>query len=101
MTFIYQVLKEQLDNRHLIFRLAAYELKSKYQMHYLGMLWQFLNPVLQISVFWFVFGIGIREGAPVGDTPFFVWLVLGLVPWFYISATVTQASNSVFFQRSI
>jgi teichoic acid transport system permease protein len=96
MNLILQVLKEQIENTHLILRLAAYETKSKYQMHYLGILWQFLNPVLQVGVFWFVFGLGIRGGAPVEDTPFFVWLIIGLIPWFFLSPTIIQASNSVY-----
>ncbi|KGA96885.1 teichoic acid ABC transporter permease [Alkalihalobacillus alcalophilus ATCC 27647 = CGMCC 1.3604] len=96
MKFVLKVLREQVNHIKLIFRLASYETKSKYQMHYLGILWQFLNPLLQVIVFWIVFGLGIRGGAPVGDTPFFVWLVIGLIPWFFISQTIVQGSNSVY-----
>lgn len=96
MNLVWQVIKEQITNIHLIFRLAIYDIKSSYQMHYLGILWQILNPMSQILVFWFVFGLGIREGAPVGEIPFFVWLVVGLIPWFFISSTITQGSNSVY-----
>lgn len=96
MSFVTQVIKEQFSNSHLIFRLATYDIKSSFQMHYLGILWQFLNPVAQVFVYWFVFGVGIRNGNPVGDVPFFVWLVIGLIPWFFISPTITQASNSVY-----
>lgn len=96
MTHIYQVLKEQLQNFHLILRLSSYELKGKYQMHYLGILWQFLNPALQILIYWFVFGVGIRNGNPVGEVPFFAWLITGLIPWFFISPSIIQGSNSVY-----
>jgi len=96
MKFVFQVIKEQFYNLHLIFRLAAYEQKSSFQMHYLGILWQFINPALQVLVFWAVFGLGIRSGNPVGDIPFFVWLVIGLVPWFFISPVIVQGSNSVY-----
>lgn len=96
MRFVLQVIKEQFANLHLIFRLAGYDIKSNYNMHYLGVIWQFLNPAIQIAAYWFVFGIGIRGGTPVGDVPFFVWLVVGLIPWFFISASITQGSNSVY-----
>ncbi len=96
MKFVFQVIKEQLTYFHLIFRLATYEIKSTYQMHYLGIIWQFLNPAIQIIAYWFVFGIGIRGGEPVGDTPFFVWLLIGIIPWFFISSSITQGANSVF-----
>lgn len=96
MKFIIQVIKEQIASLNLMFRLASYEMKSSYQMHYLGFLWQIINPSVQIIAFWFVFGMGIRGGQPVGDTPFFVWLVIGLIPWFFINSSVTEGSNSVF-----
>ncbi len=96
MRYTVQILKEQTTNFHLIHRLALFNLKSTYQMHYLGMLWQFLNPTIQVLVFWFVFGIGIRGGNPVGKTPFFVWLVVGFVPWFFASAAIINGSNSVY-----
>lgn len=95
MSSILTLLKEQLNNLSLIFRIGLYETKSQYQMHYLGHIWQFLNPLILIGVYWFVFGLGIRGGSPVGETPFFLWLLSGLVPWLYISPTVSQASNSI------
>ncbi|PEQ82702.1 Teichoic acid translocation permease TagG [Bacillus sp. AFS006103] len=96
MNFIWQVMKEQLLHLNLIFRLSFYEEKSKYTMHYLGVFWQLLNPFIQIGIYWFVFGFGIRGGgASVGETPFFLWLIVGIVPWMFINLAITQGSNSV------
>ncbi|WP_062108568.1 ABC transporter permease [Bacillus niameyensis] len=96
MRFVIQIIKEQLSNFSLILRLASFDIKGMYQMHYLGVLWQFLNPAIQIGAYWFVFGIGIRSGRPVDDIPFFVWLFVGLVPWFFINPSITQGSNSIY-----
>ncbi|MCA0150313.1 ABC transporter permease [Rossellomorea vietnamensis] len=96
MTLVFQILREQVSNLHLIFRLASFEVKSKYQLHYLGILWQFIQPLIQILIYWFVFGIGIRGGSPVGEVPYFIWLITGLIPWLYINPTVIQGSNSVY-----
>ncbi|MEK4566288.1 ABC transporter permease [Alkalihalobacillus sp. FSL R5-0424] len=90
------VFKEQISNYQLILRLAGYEQRSKYQLHYLGMLWQLFSPLMQVFVFWAIFGLGIRQGEDVGETPFFVWLVIGLIPWFFISPTITKGSNSIY-----
>ena len=79
MRAIINILQDQVQHLPLIFRLAMYEIKSKYQMHYLGILWQFLNPFMQVCVYWFVFGIGLRNGAPVGETPFLIYLLTGLI----------------------
>ncbi|KGR86523.1 ABC transporter permease [Lysinibacillus odysseyi] len=89
------VLKEQVSHIRLIFRVSVNDIKSRYQSHYLGGLWQFLNPLLQISVYWFVFGLGIRGGSPVGDVPFFLWLITGLIPWLYIAPVLNQGTKSI------
>lgn len=96
MITVYSILKEQITHFILIFRLAIYEVKSKYQMHYLGILWQLINPLIQVGVYWFVFGVGLRQGTPVRDIPFIVYLLLGLIPWFFISSSITQGSNSIY-----
>ena len=95
MTALATVLKEHVHNLNLIFRLSVNETKSKYRSHYLGGLWQFINPLIQIGVYWFVFGLGIRGGSPVGDVPFFLWLMTGLIPWLYIAATLNQGTRSI------
>jgi teichoic acid transport system permease protein len=96
MKFVFQVIKEQFQYGQLIFRLAGYDIKSTYQMHYLGAIWQFLNPAIQVLAYWFVFGIGIRGGAPVEGVPFFMWLLVGLIPWFFISSSISKGSNSIY-----
>ncbi|WP_419955125.1 ABC transporter permease [Neobacillus niacini] len=96
MNFVWRILKEQFSNLNLIFRLSMFQEKSKYNMHYLGAFWQVLNPVIQICIYWFIFGFGIRGGSSVGETPFFLWFICGIVPWFFISPTITQGSNSVY-----
>lgn len=95
-----QVVKEQLDHKDLIFRMASFDIKGMYQLHYLGSLWQVINPAIQVSIYWFVFGLGIRGGEPVqtstGEIPFFLWMLMGLIPWFFISPSIIQGSNSVY-----
>jgi teichoic acid transport system permease protein len=101
MTKITQVINEQLQNVNLIFRLAYYEVKGKYLMHYLGIFWQFLNPMVQVFIYWLVFGLGIRGGSPVGEVPFFVWLMVGLIPWFFINPSIVQGANSVYAKLNL
>ncbi|MED4039120.1 ABC transporter permease [Niallia taxi] len=96
MSEIWKVLKEQLHSLPLIIRLAIYETRSKYQQHYLGVLWQWLNPLIQVLAYWFVFGFGIRKGQPVGEHSFIIWMLGGMIAWFFVSPTVVEASNSVF-----
>ncbi|MGM0777971.1 MAG: ABC transporter permease [Bacillota bacterium] len=96
MKLVFNILKEQVQHLPLIVRLSSYDIKSKYQMHYLGILWQFINPAFQVMIYWFVFGLGLREGKPMGEVPYFIWLIIGLIPWFFISLTIIQGSNSIY-----
>jgi teichoic acid transport system permease protein len=65
-------------------------------LHHLGVLWQILNPAIQIFIYWLVFGLGIRGGKPIGDIPYLIWLLCGLIPWFFINPSLIQGSNSIF-----
>lgn len=89
------ILKEQIQSRELIFQMAKFEEKSKYEGHYLGSLWQYINPAIQVGVYFVVFGLGLRGGAPIEGVPFFLWLLMGLIPWFFIAPSIVQGANSV------
>ena len=96
MISMFKVIKEQIDNFHLIKRLSMYELKSSNRNNYLGILWEFINPAIQIAIYWFVFGF-VQERAPVdGHVPYFVWMLSGIVLWFFIYPAITQGSKSIY-----
>ena len=68
----------------LILSLAKNDFKSKYSGSALGVFWAFLQPVVTIFIYWFVFQVAFHSG-PVGDVPYVLWLVAGIVPWFFFS----------------
>ncbi len=99
MISMFKVIKEQIDNFHLIKRLSVYELKSSNRNNYLGILWEFINPAIQIAIYWFVFGF-VQNRPTVkgenGDIPFFVWMLSGILLWFFIYPAITQGSKSIY-----
>ena len=68
--------------------------KTKYAGSYLGIIWAFVQPVVTILLYWFVFQVGFRS-RPLGDYPFVLWLTAGLVPWFFFSDAWNGATNSM------
>lgn len=46
-------------------------------------------------MYWFAFSIGLRAGKPVNGYPFFLWLIAGLVPWFYMGDMITGGTNCI------
>ncbi len=73
--------------RKLTVTLAVNDFKTKYSGSYLGIFWAFVQPVVTVTVYWFVFQLGFRSD-PVKDFPFVLWLIAGIVPWFYFSECV-------------
>ena len=68
----------------MLFSLAKNDFKAKYAGSALGAVWAFISPIITILIYWFVFQVAFQNG-PVGDVPYVVWLVSGIVPWFFIS----------------
>ncbi|WP_409290555.1 ABC transporter permease [Peribacillus sp. SCS-37] len=100
MISMFKVIKEQISCFYLIRRLSMFELKSANSNHYLGMLWEIINPMIQIAIYWFVFGLGIHKARPGNDlvqgVPFIYWLISGIVVWFFINPAVLEASKSIY-----
>jgi teichoic acid transport system permease protein len=92
----FQVIKEHINNFYLIIRLSLFELKSNNNSHYLGVLWEVINPMILISIYWFVFGYGIRGGMLVDGVKFLPWMISGISVWFFISSALTQGSKSIY-----
>ncbi|MBM7551698.1 ABC transporter permease [Thalassobacillus pellis] len=90
------VLKEQIKYFYLVRRLSWYEMKSSNMNTYLGVFWELLNPAIQIAIYWFVFGFGIRGRDGIDGVPFFQWMLAGIVVWFLINQGILQASKSIY-----
>jgi len=89
------VTTEIWENRIRMLRIVRFDVKIENRNLYLGTLWKIIAPLIQLGTFWFVFGIGIRGGAPVDGVPFLAWLLAGLVPWLFISRGITAGSRSI------
>lgn len=85
---------EVYRNRKLVMNLAKNDFKTKYAGSYLGIIWAFVQPVVTIAVYSFVFQVGFRSGA-VMDCPFVLWLMAGLVPWFFFSDALNGGTSSL------
>lgn len=68
----------------MLFSLAKNDFKAKYAGSALGALWAFISPVITVFIYWFVFQVAFQS-APVGNVPYVLWLVSGIVPWFFVS----------------
>jgi len=85
---------EVYRNRKLVMNLAKNDFKTKYAGSYLGIIWAFVQPIVTIAVYSFVFQVGFRSGA-VMECPFVLWLMAGLVPSFFFSDALNGGTSSL------
>ena len=78
-----------------ILKLAKADLVKTYRGSALGWAWALVKPVITIFVFWFAFSYGLRVGSTVDGYPFFLWLIAGFVPWFYMSSMITGGAGCI------
>ena len=82
-------------NRRLVKKMAKNDLKSRFAGSYFGTVWAFIQPIVTILVYYFVFGIAMRGGAASGDgTPFVLYRVSGIVPWMYFQEGLINGTNA-------
>ena len=87
------IIKDHIEYRRQIVKLARADIAKTYRGSALGWSWAIIKPTVTIFVYWFAFEIGIRSAKPVNGFPFFLWMIAGMVPWFYISDMLTQGTD--------
>jgi ABC-type polysaccharide/polyol phosphate export permease len=80
--------------RGLIQSLVARELKARYRGSVLGFFWSFVNPLLLLSIYTFVFRY-ILENTEEKLQPYSLFMFCGLLPWTWFSASLVDASGSL------
>ncbi|MBR1571639.1 MAG: ABC transporter permease [Lachnospiraceae bacterium] len=94
-----EIIRELIENRKLIKTLSRNDFKAKFAGSFFGILWAFVQPIVTVLVYWFVFDKAINVGGQVTKAgltaPYVVWLVAGMVPWFYFSEVVNLGSNTL------
>jgi len=89
------MLKYLITERRLILTLAKNDFKKKFAGSYLGVIWALVQPVVTVLVYWFVFQVGLRQTSAKGDVPYILWMLAGLVPWFYFNEALQGATGSL------
>lgn len=90
-------LKDLHRRKDLILSLVTSGLKAQHRNSFLGYFWWLLDPLLGVLIYYFVVVIVFRRG----DENYGVYLVIGMVIWRWLSATVNSASRSIIAQGGI
>lgn len=90
---VFALVEELNNNKRLIWNLSKNDFKTKYAGSYLGITWAFIQPIVTILVYWFVFEYGLKVGSITKNVPFLLWFMAGMVPWFFFQEALLNATN--------
>lgn len=78
--------------------LIGNDLKSRYSGSVFGVVWAYIQPLVTILVFWYVFQVGFRN-PPVENVAYILWFIAGYIPWTFFNDGVMSSAN-VFYEYS-
>lgn len=85
------LLKNLYNYRELLKSNVKKEIRGKYKGSFLGVLWSFINPLLQVLVYAIVFPYIMR----VKTDNYLVFLIIGIIPWTFFTTTLNQGMITV------
>ena len=86
-------LRRLFGYRALIQSLVIRDLKARYRGSVLGFLWSFVNPLLLLSIYSFVFTQVLPMARGKGYEPYALFMFCGLLPWTWFSSSLLESSN--------
>jgi lipopolysaccharide transport system permease protein len=89
-------------NRKLIGSMVRRDILSRYRGSFGGTFWTFLNPLLLMATYFFVFGVVLhtRFGHDTSRTGFVLYFLAGMLPWLAFSEAVGRAPYVILEYRT-
>ncbi len=86
-----QLMSNLYQYRELLKSNVKKEIRGKYKGSFLGILWSFVNPLLQVLVYAIVFPYIMR----VKTDNYLIYLVIGIIPWTFFTTVINQGMITV------
>lgn len=86
-----KVFKELYQYRELLKTNVKKEIRGKYKASFLGILWSFINPLLQVVVYAIVFPYIMR----IETENYLIFLICGIIPWTWFTNTISQGTTCI------
>lgn len=88
-----QFFRELIRNRKLIWELAKADFRKRFVGSYFGVVWMFVQPVVTVLIYFMIFQLGFKSVPPVPGVPYVLWLVPGIVPWFFFNEALNAGTS--------
>lgn len=99
--------RDLYNYRELLKTSVKKDIGGKYKHSFLGLLWSFINPLLQIAVYAIIFPLILRNNVD----NYTLFMVCGLIPWNFFSTVINRSTwvivengnilKKVYFPRAI
>lgn len=95
MKTLIELIKENIINREQMWELAKVHQKKQFRGSDMGLVWAFAKPSMYIIVFYVAISIGFRssKNIPGLECPYFVWLAIGMISFFYMRDMILNGAN--------
>ena len=90
------IILDILKNRNMIISLAKSDFKKRFVGSYFGIVWMFIQPLATVLVYTLIFQVGFKAVPPIEDIPYVLWLIPGIVPWFYFQDALSQGTGCLY-----
>ena len=96
-------IRELVTRRQLLQDFAWRDLRSRYKGSALGFGWNFAIPLLQLGVFYLLFGVllGQRPKTGTGEQNYAIFLFVGLLPWTFFANSLGAGASSIIANGAI
>ena len=85
------IFKELYNYRELLKTNVQKEIRGKYKKSFLGIFWSFLNPLLQLAVYAFIFPMILKNN----QDNYLMFLFVALIPWTFFTTSLTIGTDTV------
>ena len=85
------VLKNIYNYRELLKNNVKKEIRGKYKNSALGVIWTFLNPLLQLLVYALIFPLILKTTQEY----YVIFVCVGLIPWTFFTTSVSQSAWTI------
>ena len=91
------MLKNLYQYRQLLKSNVQKEIRGKYKGSFLGILWSFINPLLQVLVYALVFPFIMKNT----QENYVVFLIVGILPWTWFVSSISQGTSCILANAGI
>ncbi|HLB25933.1 MAG TPA: ABC transporter permease [Nitrospirota bacterium] len=96
-------LKKLVQYRYTIRSFAVRDIKLRYSGSFIGIFWSLVHPLVTVLTYSIIFSFifKARVGEQYAGSNYSLWLLCGLVPWFFFNETLQRSSTVIMENRNL